>query len=303
MFNYKACTILLVSASSALVAQNCPGLSDAKRSALVDYVRKEYKVDENVELAVVREEAENASCYRKLTFQGASPLKTWELTMHLSPDQRFLSAELFDTTIDPAEAERGRTEAVLAGLLENKGASNGSDDAPVTIVEFSDFECPFCARFAAIFGQLSPADRDGVRLVFHHFPLSTHPWARIAAEGAACAQLQSSDEFWTIHDQLFQHQREITKDNIKEKLLEYAQKANTVDMKSFQGCINNELSLGLVFRDVNVAAANNIQATPTLFINGHRIPGVRDSNELRQLIAEAKKEGIQLHGTNTIPHR
>jgi protein-disulfide isomerase len=66
-------------------------------------------------------------------------------------------------------------------------------------------------------------------------------------------------------------------------------------MKTFQACLDNEMSLGLVFRDISLASENNVQGTPTLFINGHRISGVRDATQLRELIAEAKKE---IGGTN-----
>jgi protein-disulfide isomerase len=80
----------------------------------------------------------------------------------------------------------------MAGLVPNTGSSKGSDAAPVTIVEFSDFECPYCRKFADVMREVLPEEKDRVRIVFHHFPLPMHPWARLAAEGAACAQLQSS---------------------------------------------------------------------------------------------------------------
>ncbi len=136
--------------------------------------------------------------------------------MYLSPDGRFLTNELFDTTVDPVEEERRKAAALMAGLVPNKGASKGLDHAPVTIVEFSDFECPFCRRFADLMKQVLPAEKNQVRIVFHHFPLSMHPWARAAAEGAACARLQSSEAFWAMHDQLFQHQQEINANNVKQ---------------------------------------------------------------------------------------
>ena len=82
---------------------------------------------------------------------------------------------LFDTTVDPAQEQRRKAEALMAGLVQNKGASKGSDLAPVTIVEFSDFECPFCRKFADLMKQVLPAEKDRVGIVFHHMPLSIHP--------------------------------------------------------------------------------------------------------------------------------
>jgi len=102
--------------------------------------------------------------------------------------------------------------------------------------------------------------------------------------------LQTGDAFWALHDRLFQHQAEITPANVKDKLVQYARQVKGLDLTNFQDCLDNQLSLGLVLKDMNLASANNINSTPTLFINGSRIPGVKDSADLRRIIAEAKKE-------------
>ncbi len=284
-------------------AQNCPALSVGKKSALVEYVRKEYKLDSGAGLKIVQDEPVKGSCYHDLIFEGKSSVKTWQITMYLSPDGRFLTGELFDTTIDPAQEQRRKAEALMAGLVQNKGASKGPDLAPVTIVEFSDFECPFCKKLADLMKQVLPAEKDRVRIVFHHMPLSIHPWARTAAEGAACAQLQSGDAFWAMHDKLFDNQSEITPNNIKQKLNEFARSIQKINFPQFQGCMGTGMSLGLVFRDLNLAAENNIDATPTLFINGYRIAGIKDGNQLRQLIAEAGKEAKEIGmSSNALSH-
>ena len=271
-------------------AQTCPVLSADKSAALVSYVRKEYKLNDSVDLKLLNDEPFGNTCYHQLTFEGKTRVKTWQVTLYLSPDQRFLTSELFDTSVDPQEVARRKAEALMAGLSENRGSSKGSDTALVTIVEFSDFECPYCKKFTDMLAQVWPEEKDEVRLVFHHMPLSIHPWARVAAEGAACAQLQNADAFWSMHDQIFQHQQEITAENIKQKLSEYAENSKSLDTKSFQTCLDNEMSLGLVFRDMNLAAANNVEATPTLYINGHLVPGVGDIKQLRALIVEATKD-------------
>ncbi len=286
---------LALSICSAVAAHGCPVLPSIKKSALVEYVRKEYKLKEDTDFQLIKDQPIDSSCYRELEFQGKNPIKTWQITMYLSPDGRFLSGELFDTTIDPIEEERRKAEILMTGLVANKGSSQGPDSAPVTIVEFSDFECPFCKRFADLLQQVPATERNQIRVVFHHLPLSVHAWARTAAEGAACAQLQSADAFWAVHDQIFQHQQEITPDNVKQKLREYAQNAKSLDMKLFQNCLDNEMSLGLVFRDMNLASANNVEGTPTLFVNGHRIAGLKDVKQFEQLIETAQKEPIQTH--------
>jgi protein-disulfide isomerase len=130
-------------------------------------------------------------------------------------------------------------------------------------------------------------------VVFHHMPLSNHPWARTAAEGAACAQLQSGDAFWKMHDQIFTNQASITPENVKSKLQEFARTVPGLQVANFQNCLQNEMSLGLILRDLDLASANGVNATPTLFINGNRITGVKDAKQLQQLITEAEKEANQ----------
>jgi protein-disulfide isomerase len=272
-------------------AQVCSApLPDDKRQAVLEYIRKKYKLPESVALTFKGEQFVNSTCYRELTFQGKSPVRSWELTLYMPPDERFLTGELFDTSSDPLEEERRKNEAVTNGLTQGNVPTLGPASAPVTIVEFSDFQCPFCRKFAQMLQGVLAENRDRIRVVFHHLPLADHAWAMAAAEGAACAQLQSSSAFWTLHDRLFAEQEGITPDNIKKKLAEFARAAGSIDLQSFQRCLDDQMSLGLVFRDQNLASANQIVGTPTLFINGRRVAGVKDANGLRELVATAEKE-------------
>jgi predicted DsbA family dithiol-disulfide isomerase len=287
---FRFTLFLTFACCAARAGQDCQMFSPAKETALIEYVRKEYKLDGTVAVKLAKNEIVTGSCYRELTFEGKSSVKTWQLNLYLSPDQRFLTSELLDTTVDPVERERRKRAALMSGLVQNKGTSKGSEHAAVTIVEFSDFECPYCRRFADLVEQVWPEERDRVRIVFHHLPLSIHSWARTAAEGAACAQLQGSDAFWAMHEQLFHHQQELTAENINQKLAEFSAAIKGLDQPVFQSCMDNQLSLGLVFRDMNLASANDVNATPTLFVNGHRMSGVKDAAQLRAVIEDAANE-------------
>ena len=282
--------VLLALPSAGQSTISCAGVTEPEKRALLQYVRQKYKLPDSIALELTADEPMRDTCFHQLTFQGTSTLKKWELKLYLSPDGRYLTTDLFDTTVNPIEEERQKLQKLMAGLLENKGTSLGADQAPVTIVEFSDFECPYCRNFAQILQQVLPGEGGQIRVIFHHMPLSTHPWARTAAQGAACAQLQNSKAFWAFHDQLFLHQSEITIDNIKDKLNDIARTAPNLDMTSFRTCLDNDMSLGLVLRDINLATSNEVTGTPTLFINGHRLQGVKDASQLRQLVAEALKE-------------
>jgi len=122
-------------------------------------------------------------------------------------------------------------------------------------------------------------------------PLGGHPWARAAAEGAGCAQLQSTAAFWALHDQIFRNQESITPANLKDKLGEFAKSVQGLDAKAFQECLDGGMSLGLVLQDINLAAASHVDGTPTLFVNGNRAPGVGSVAELRDLISRARRGG------------
>ena len=117
-----------------------------------------------------------------------------------------------------------------------------------------------------------------------------HDWARQAAEGAACAQLQSPRAFWLMQDRIFREQPSITAENIKEKLGEFAKDLKEIDIDASVRCIRDSMSLGLVLRDVNLGEATQVTGTPTLFINGHRLQRVENAARLRELIAEARRE-------------
>src|SRR5690606_14570992 len=98
-------------------------------------------------------------------------------------------------------------------VVEAVGPSRGPADAPVTIVEFSDFECPFCGRANPTIEQVEKAYPDQVRVVFRDFPLPMHPHARKAAEAGHCANEQG--KFWELHDKMFANQRALGVDDLK----------------------------------------------------------------------------------------
>lgn len=149
----------------------------------------------------------------------------------------------------PAVGEdRGTAGKIVAGVAQGNFPSSGSESAPVTIAVFSDFQCPYCARFASMMKELAP--RDGVRLVFRHLPLSMHSWARPAAEAAACAQDQGAGYFWRLHDYLFEHQREITAGNLVPKLVEYSKSFSAFDQRKFADCLDRRATAARVGQDV-----------------------------------------------------
>jgi hypothetical protein len=151
---------LLLGSGLRLEAQApaCPqAFTEQQNRTLTEYVRKKYKIPEKVALSLKKNISVRDTCFREITFEGKSAFKTWELTLYASPDARFLSSELLDTTVDPVLEQRAKDEALMKGMLQGPIATRGPVNAPVTIVEFSDFQCPFCRKFAAILDEVLSA--------------------------------------------------------------------------------------------------------------------------------------------------
>lgn len=161
----------------------------------------------------------------------------------------------------------------------------GSEDAPVTIIEFSDYECPYCRSYHEdTFDQILSAYGDQIRYVFKDLPLnSIHPNASPAANAAHCAQEQ--DAFWEYHDLLFSMQAGLNRD----AYLTYAGFLN-LDLPAFEDCLDEGRYLDVVNEDINVLVQINAPiSTPTFFINGQYLAGAQPFSEFARLI-EAELE-------------
>jgi len=157
----------------------------------------------------------------------------------------------------------------------------GPPDAPVLIVEFSDFQCSYCARFATeTLGQILDAYGDQVRLVFRDFPLtSMHTHAQKAAEASQCAYEQG--EYWEYHDLLFQNQQALDVDSLKG----YAQQLG-LDTDAFNECLDSGQYSSEVQNDLTQGQSYGVTGTPTFFINGHLLRGAKPFSDFQAMIEE-----------------
>jgi protein-disulfide isomerase len=152
--------------------------------------------------------------------------------------------------------------------------AKGPADAPVTLVEYGDFECPHCAKAWVELQQLERLLEDDLRFVFRHFPLSQlHPHAMLAAEAAEAAGAQGA--FWAMHDALFSNQRELE----APALLRYAGQLG-LDLVGFGNDLQAHRFRGKVRRDFLEGVRSGVNGTPTLFINGRRYDGRRTAESL-----------------------
>ena len=168
----------------------------------------------------------------------------------------------------------------------------GSDDGPVTVVEFSDFLCPFCAKAAKYLKLAASSNHDSARFVFRHYPLDTscnrnlrsnvHPGACLLAEGSACADEQN--RFWEYHDIAFE-----TKGKISQPVVMDIASDIGLDLSAFKSCLNSGRGLRVVEDDINAAIQAGVKSTPTLFINGRGLRGVPKPWMLNEILQYSEK--------------
>ena len=182
---------------------------------------------------------------------------------------------MFDMTTNPFAGN-------LPKLHIEGNPSIGPADARVTLVEFSDFQCPHCRQFHQVLQTLLP-QYPQIRVVFKDFPLTqVHPWAETAAIGARCAFIQSPKAFWQLHDQIFDNQEVISAENIWDKLLAYAAQAG-LDPDAFKTCMSSPEAKQAVESNHADGEALAINSTPAIFINGHPLPS-GDQSTLEQYL-------------------
>ncbi|MEL6183553.1 MAG: DsbA family protein [Myxococcota bacterium] len=175
------------------------------------------------------------------------------------------------------EIEVPEPDAPLASFKLEGRPSKGPDDAKVTIVEFSDFQCPFCARATKPVDDIVAAYPDQVKVYFLHFPLSFHKQAMPAAVASVCAQKQG--KFWEMHDKIFENQQKLG----DEDLAGYA-KAVGLDMKKFEKCKTDPATSALVQADMSQGTAAGVGGTPSFYINGKQHQGPPSVDTIKKLI-------------------
>ena len=173
--------------------------------------------------------------------------------------------------------------AVTRAKLRLEGdPTKGPADARVTIVEFSDYQCPHCRQLYTIM-QAIEQKYPQVRIVYKDFPLAgIHPWAMTAAIGARCASAQSAQGFWMVHDAIFENQDVISSENVYEKMVDFAVSAG-LDKDAFKMCMASPDTKPAIEADIDEGKVVQITSTPTVFVNGRPVIG-GDEATLEQYI-------------------
>jgi protein-disulfide isomerase len=182
-------------------------------------------------------------------------------------------------------ANKPLDEAQAKSISDGDHPAFGPEDSKVTIVEFSDFQCPYCSRAAEAVGQIKEKYSDKARFVFRQFPLSFHKDAHLAAQASLAAHAQG--KFWPFHDLLFENQEALG----REQLEGYAKKAG-LDMSKFKAALDNKSYAQQVDDDLALGKTVFVQGTPTIFVNGQRVQNATDFAAISAMIdGELAKAG------------
>lgn len=229
----------------------------------------------------------------KLSYTGQSD----STVLYVSKDGRYMfRGELQDMSIDP------NAETRSAIHIEN-APSEGPADAPITMVEYADYECPGCKQFNSLLPAILSKNPQ-VRVVFKAYPLAEiHPWAMTAATAARCVNQLSPTQFWKFHDSIFDNQDLISPENAWDKILDLASQFG-VSTDSLKACMVDPAITKAIQDEQQEDQVLQISSTPTIFVNGRRVVGP-DVQLVQQYIdyeldhrAGAPSKGVPKPGTS-----
>jgi protein-disulfide isomerase len=250
----------------------------ADTTQLVKYYRKKNNLPPTQKVAVTGVKDSSIPGAKEGTLEIGEGAAAQKMPVTLSPDGRFaVFGSVEDVTVDPSKAIMDKI--ALAGE-----PSKGPAGAKVTIVEYSDFQCPFCSRgYATIENQVLKEYGDKVRFYYKHYPLPFHPWAEAGAVAAECAKEQKPEAFWKIYSSLFENQAQITADTVKDKASGFL--ADTgIDMAKWGECFDGKKSLDKVKAQMQEGASVGVRGTPGFIINGRLVSGAQPFEAFKNVI-------------------
>lgn len=223
-------------------------------------------------------------------FKGAVDNALKEVDALMKANKKLTPAKVYDEIMKnaiekaaaPAAADDEENDKTVYKVDPGEGPSFGSKNAPVTIVEFSDFQCPFCSRVVPTLKKIKDTYKDKVRVVWRNYPLPFHQDAKPAAEAALAAHAQG--KFWEMHDKLFDNQRALDRASLEKYAaeigLDVARFKADLDAGRYKSQVEADFSYG------NSLPGGGM-GTPTFFINGRKIAGAYPFEKFDAMIKEA----------------
>ena len=262
---------LRTKALRAMLAERVLDAEAARRG-----ISRETLIEEQFPLAPVSDEE-----VQRFYTANVSRLRGAPLAQISDDIRQHLQTEARQEAIDAFVAERSTVELARERMtLRPGGPSKGPDDARVTIVEFSDFQCPFCQRALPVLEEITKRHPEDVRVVYRHLPLdSIHPRARASAEAAACAR--EAGKFWEYHDLLFANNGALANEDLRG----YAEELG-MDLESFDECVATRRHAAEIQADVLEAQSIGVTGTPAFVVNGIVLFGLQSVEALDAVVRE-----------------
>lgn len=184
-----------------------------------------------------------------------------------------------------ASAPQTGTPGELSAPVTAADHGHGNSIAKVTLVEYSDFECPACKQFYSALKEIYPKYQNQVLFVYRHFPLPQHPNSEIASRASEAAANQG--KFWEMHDLLFENQEAWTgRENVEEIFIGYANELK-LDINKFKADLNSKAVSDRIQRDVESGQKSNVDATPSFYLNGSKLTNLQTYGDLESAVSGA----------------
>lgn len=276
---FAALVCLATGAMAQTPAASAP-TSALDKATMEKYVRHLYVWGPQINVSISDPKpAADLPGFKEIVVTASAGQASQAETFFISDDgKRIIRGSVYDVAKDPFAADREK-------LTTDLQPSFGTPGAPVVIVMFSDFQCSFCKDEAKVIRQNVASEYPTqVRVYFKDYPLEPiHPWAKPAAIAGRCVFRQKPAAFWDFHDWIFEHQSEITGENLKQKTSEWA-KTKSIEPIQFAACVDNKSTEAEVTKSQAEGRALGVNSTPTLFINGRRLVGQLPWPQLKQII-------------------
>jgi len=287
-----ALTLGVACAAAAKQPTSARGADSAQDLRIREFLQKRFHIAEikDIKLSVPTPSPFAGVFTRTLTVTTShGPIKTMLFTDQSG--QKVIIGEYLDMRSDPW----GRINMEKLRLTDR--ATQGPADAPVTIVEFADFECPFCARaFGQIETLVNNRYKGKVRLIFKNFPLAMHPWARPAAIAAECIRRQNPADFWDFAQILYTSQAQINPANLRDRIDAYA-KANKLDSAALNQCMMGKSADEVINQDQRDGMIAHVQSTPTFLIDGIPVIGLPEEKSFTFVLDSELKDRAASHAS------
>ena len=235
------------------------------------------EVDEKVEDP---SDEEVEAFYRARQIQGPLEQIAPQIRAFLRDQERGGLLATFLAELETRYSVERRLDPFRSAVESEGFPSKGPGNAPVTMVAFSDFQCPYCRLVLPTLQQIQDTFGDQVRLVFRQFPLTQiHPQAVDAARASLCADEQ--DRFWEMHDAMFENQRALQVDQLKATARDVG-----LDGAEFDACMDSDRYARQVMEDLEAGRALGITGTPMTFINGRALSGAKPYEEFAEIVED-----------------